>query len=74
MLGAQLDLDLLREMFKILKTFFISQNLPIVNILRGIVKNSEMYVVSAMMNDEDTLGKENRIYFFNLIYIIFFIR
>lgn len=59
MLGAQFSLDTLREIFTVLKSHFIHQNLPIANILNGIVRNPQMTVISAMMNAEDNLGKGN---------------
>lgn len=57
MLGAQFSLALLREIFSILKSQFINQNLPIANILSGIVKNDQMTIITVMMNAEDKLGK-----------------
>lgn len=64
MLGAQFNLDILREIFTILKSHFIHQNMPIANILGGIVKNPQMVIVSAMMNTEDKLGITKFLYFF----------
>lgn len=57
MLGAQFSLEILREIFSVLKSQFTHQNLPIANILKGIVTNSQMPIVSVMMNAEDKLGK-----------------
>lgn len=57
MLGAQFSLEMLREIFIILKSHFIHQNLPIANILSGIVKNDQMMIITAMMNADDQLGK-----------------
>ena len=56
MLGAQFSLDTLREIFNVLKSHFIHQNLPIANILSGIVKNMQMPIISVMMNATDRLG------------------
>lgn len=56
MLGAQFNLDILRDIFTILRSHFIHQNLPIVNILSGIIRNSQMMIISAMMNAEDKFG------------------
>lgn len=60
-MGAQFSLDTLREIFTILKSQFINQNLPIANILNGIIRNSQMPIISAMMNAEDKLGERNSI-------------
>lgn len=56
MLGAQFNLAVLREIFAILKSHFINQNLPIANIMSGVVQNEQMPVISVMMNAEDKLG------------------
>lgn len=56
LLGAQFNLDTLREIFVVLKSHFIHQNLPIANILSGIVKNTQMTIVSLMMNAADRSG------------------
>lgn len=58
MLGAQFSVETLREIFIILKSHFIHQNLPVANILSGIVKNAQMPVISVMMNATDRLGKQ----------------
>ncbi|XP_031640676.1 RNA polymerase II-associated protein 3 [Contarinia nasturtii] len=55
-LGAQFTLNILREIFTILKSEFVHQNLPIVNIMHGIFKNDQMTIISAMMNAEDKLA------------------
>lgn len=57
MIGAQFNLDILRGIFAILKSHFMKQNLPIANILDGIMKNSQMPVISAMMNSNDQNGE-----------------
>lgn len=57
LLGAQFSLDTLREIFVVVKSHFIHQNLPIANILSGIIKNAQMPVISVMMNGADRLGK-----------------
>lgn len=57
LLGAQFSLNALREIFAVLKSHFIHQNLPIANILSGIVKNIQMQTISVMMNAKDRLGK-----------------
>lgn len=57
LLSAQFSLDALREIFTILKSHFIHQNLPIANILSGIVQNTQMPIISIMMNATDRLGK-----------------
>ncbi|XP_055320961.1 RNA polymerase II-associated protein 3 [Sitodiplosis mosellana] len=56
MLGAQFNLTVLREIFTILKSHFINQNLPIANILSGMMNNEQMTIISAMMNAEDKLA------------------
>lgn len=58
MIGAQFNLDILRDIFAILKSHFMKQNLPIANILDGIMKNSQMPVISAMMNSNDQNGEK----------------
>lgn len=58
MIGAQFNLDILRGIFAILKSHFMKQNLPIANILDGIMKNSQMPVISAMMNSNDQNGEK----------------
>lgn len=58
MIGAQFNLDILRGIFAILKSHFMKQNLPIANILDGIMKNSQMPVISAMMSSNDQKGEK----------------
>lgn len=58
MIGAQFNLDILRGIFAILKSHFMKQNLSIANLLDGIMKNSQMPVISAMMNSDDHNGEE----------------
>lgn len=57
LLGAQFNVDTLREIFAVLKSHFIHQNMPIANILSGIVKNMEMPIISVLMNEADLAGK-----------------
>lgn len=64
MLGAQLSLEILREIVTVLKSHFIKEKLPIIRIMNGIITNDAMVIISVMMNDEDKLGKSYFFFFF----------
>lgn len=56
LLGSQFEAALLAEILVILKHHFVPDQLPIGNIMHGIVNNMEMSIVALMMSDEDKLA------------------
>lgn len=62
LLGAQLNLNIVREILSILKTSFVQQKLPISNILNGVVKNREFEIIGVMMNADDKNSEYSRVF------------
>lgn len=61
LLGAQLNLNIVREILTILKTSFVQQKLPISNVLNGVVKNPEFGIIGVMMNVDDKNSEYYRV-------------
>lgn len=57
MLGAQFNIDMLREMCGIIDAYITRQKLPIANLLGGIVGHPEMGIIALMMDAEDRKRK-----------------
>lgn len=57
MLGAQFNIDMLREICGIIDTYITRRKRPITNLLRGIVEHPEMGIYALMMDADDRKRK-----------------